>query len=103
MNRVRITLEVDSSFLNLLRAKCTLKGWTRWSPNYKGEELPPELDPAGVLAILVLGEGLGQVSEVIDATVPPTWRPHVDVIHDERRVYSEGKQIGGPKYEVPTS
>ena len=76
--RVRITLEVDEHFVRLLQAKCQLKGWL-------GDD-SPELDTGGVLCVLVLGEARGGTEMQILEKTPPIWRPHVAVIHGERKV-----------------
>ena len=96
--RVRITLELPSSFLRLLNAKATLKGWTRHDPRNDNNEIAPELDAGGILAWLVLMEARGGIEEEIHACTPMMWRTDgcPELIHDERRVYEDGKQISGP-------
>ena len=109
MSKVRLTLEVDSEFVSLLTAKARLKNWTRWSPTYDGDALEPEMDVGAVLGWVVAQEAQGGLSEIIDASIPPTWRPHIESIHEERRVYKDGKQISGPELvdrktnEIPAS
>jgi len=103
--RVRVTIEVDLSFLNLLRANIELTKSVRgWLP--KGEDAADEdaADEAGnvtasqVLGLLVYMEARGGTELEIGASAPYVWRPHVDVIHAERRVYEDGKLISGPNF-----
>lgn len=77
--RVRFTLEVDNSFVNLLRAALTLRLGKIDDPQRKVSVLE-------VLGIAALGEAMGAHSEETWARIPPEWRPHIDVIPDGRRV-----------------
>ena len=77
--RVRITLEMDSHFLQLLQAKVSLHYLQDGEPR-------ADVDPAGVLALLVLAEGRGMTELQVAMAVPPAWRQHIDSIPAERRV-----------------
>lgn len=95
--KVRVTIEVDSQFLRLLRANIEmsrpLRGWL-FNNDDAGDITPPQ-----VLGLLVYMEARGGTVEQIAASTPFMWRPNVEVIHDERRVYQGGKQISGPVLE----
>ena len=45
-------------------------------------------------------EARGGTVEQIAASTPSMWQPNVAVIHDERRVYQDDKQIAGPVLEA---
>lgn len=96
--RVRITLELPSSFLKLLNAKATLRGWTNHDPRNDSDKIVPQLDAGSIVAWLVLMEARGGTEELIHASTPMIWRTDgcPELIHEERRVYEDGKQIGGP-------
>lgn len=74
--KVRITIEVDSHFVRLLQASVQMK-------SLLGEE-PKRMDPVSVLAVVALGEMRGAKSEQVHAATPLEWRPHIDVVSDER-------------------
>ena len=76
--RVRISIEVSESFIRLLNAKVQLGGY---------HDDDRELDPAAVLALVVLGEARGALPEQIHAKIPPQWRPDIEAVHCERRVF----------------
>jgi len=76
--RVRITLEVDSSFVRLLRANIQMKG-------FFSEDCAREPDVLQVLGIVALGEMMGALPEQIHFQTPPQWRPSIEAVHDERR------------------
>jgi len=88
--RVRMTIEVSASFLRLLRANVTLDG---------GIVTDRALDPPGVLARIVLVEGMGATEPEVDLAVPPEWRADIEAIHAERKVY----QVEPGKAPVLTS
>lgn len=97
--RVRITLEVDQQFIRLLKAKIELTAHMRgWLHN---NDEAGELDPSQVLGLLVYMEARGATEAQIAASTPFMWRPNIDLIHAERRVYENGKQIAGPT--IPSS
>ena len=76
--RVRITIEMDSTFIRLLNANVMLDGG-----------LTPDKvqDVRGVLARTVLAEARGAHETQVDLIVPPEWRANIEAIHDERRVF----------------
>jgi len=78
MKKVTVVVELDESFVGLLQASVQLKGWL-------GEHSEP-LDPCGVLAVAVLGEARGASKLQVHLAIPPGFRPHFEVLHDERRV-----------------
>jgi len=95
--RVRVTLEIDQQFIKLLRANIEMTKAVRgWLFN---DEDAGDITPSQVLGLLVYMEGRGGTEAQISASTPFMWRSNVDVIHSERRVYSEGKQIAGPVAE----
>jgi len=75
--RVRITLEVDSTFVRLLNANLQMKEGL-----LKGERMPDVLQALGIVA---LGEMKGALPEQIHLMLTPEWRPHIEAVHDERR------------------
>lgn len=79
MKKVKVVVELDSSFVRLLQAAVQMKGWLH-------EESKEPLDPIGVLAVAVLAEARGANALQSAMIVPPAWRPHIDILHDERRV-----------------
>ena len=91
---VRITLELQNGFIKLLNAKCQLDGVIQSA--MKGDP-QLQLDPAEVLAMLVLAEARGGTEAQIHAMTPHEWRSEISLVHDERRVYEGSKQIAGPK------
>jgi len=92
--KVRLTIEVDQQFLRLLRANIEmtkpLRGWL-FNDEDAGDITPPQ-----VLGLLVYMEARGATVAQIAASTPFMWRSNIDLIHDERRVYQDGKQISGP-------
>ena len=99
MKKVRITLELDSSYLNLLKAKCQLSRYTEWAT---GGDDPPQLDAGAILSLLVLCEARGAPEEQTPTATPMMWRNGGPVlIHEERRVYDAdtGEQLSGPVLE----
>lgn len=98
--RVRITLEVDQQFLRLLRANIEMtrpvRGWLL--NNDDAGDIPP----SAVLGLLVYMEARGGTEEQIHASTPPMWRSNVEVIHDERRVYTGHKLMAGPRFHGET-
>lgn len=94
MKRVRVTIEVTESFVGLLCAQIRLHGRIRGHlPGTKGDA-DGELTPSDVLALVAAMEAKGELSHVADAAVPLTWRPEINVIHEERRVYEGGELVG---------
>ena len=79
--RVRITLDVDAEFVGLLQACVQLHGLL-------GEE-PKRMEPMHVLAVVALGELRGATEAEVHARTPVEWRPHVEVVHEERRWLDE--------------
>lgn len=95
---VRVTLELPSSFINLLNAKATLSGWTKLAT---GDD-HPELDAGSIVAWLVLNEARGSIEAEIHAATPMMWRDSEcpELIHEERRVYEDGELISGPQLAI---
>lgn len=83
MKRVRITLEIDESFVRMLQVKCEFTGVVGW---LAGADNPPKLDLAGVLALIVLAEARGETTVVIDMATPPEWRGSIEAVHELREV-----------------
>lgn len=81
--RVRITLEMDASFLRLLNTNCQLSGLGNLRENYK------QHDPSQVLAVVAMLEARGATEEQIHAETPIEWREGLQAIHSERKVYSD--------------
>lgn len=77
MKRVRITLEVDSSFVRLLQANLQIAGAL--------SDEAPIPDVLHLLGIVALGEMRGARKAQIEARVPPTWRDRITVVSQERR------------------
>jgi len=73
--KVRITVELDNDFIKMLRHNIQL-GQTR-----EGNMTAPEQ-----LAVAVCAEAMGGYEEVVDAEIYPEWRPHLAIIHEERKV-----------------
>lgn len=100
---VRITLELPSSFLNLLNVKATLAGWTKYTHDAPEPRVNRDtLDAGGIIGWLVLMEACGHHETLQHASTPMMWRQAggPEVIHEERRVYEDGKLIAGPNLEV---
>jgi hypothetical protein len=57
------------------------------------------LDAGSIVAWLVLMEARGQTEMLIHAATPMMWRTAEgpEMVHEERRVYQDGKLISGPK------
>jgi hypothetical protein len=98
--RVRVTIEVDSQFIRLLEANINMTAAVRgWLLN---NEDAGDITPCQVLGLLIYMEARGGFPERIHLSTPFMWRPNIDIIHDERRVYEEGKQISGPVLPLST-
>lgn len=96
--RVRVTIEVDQQFLRILRANIEMTKTTRgWLLN---NDDAGQLTPSQVLGLLVYMEARGGTEAQINASTPFEWRPNIDIIHNERRVYQDGKLISGPNISV---
>ena len=80
--KVRVTLELSTSFLRLLGAKAVFRGWTSCLLDDTSE-----LDVGDVVAWLVYLEGRGAPDAEICAVTPLMWRnAGVELVHEERRV-----------------
>lgn len=79
MKRVRVTIEVDESFVRLLNAHVHLK-------RLGHEDCARDLAVNEVLAVVFLAEARGMLSEQVHTLTPPEWRPHIEAISDERSV-----------------
>jgi hypothetical protein len=78
--RVRVTLELSESFVNLLRVNCQLSGLG----NLKEE--PKQHDVRAVLAIVALLEAMGATPEQVHAETPIEWRNDIEAVSDRREV-----------------
>ena len=85
---VRITLELNSNFVNLLRTNCQLSGIL---------DDKKELDPMRAISIVSLFEAMGADKEQMEEKFPKEWKDYFKVISEERRVYENGILIGGNK------
>lgn len=83
--KVRVTVEMDSEFVGLLKANICL------SKLDEDKQPSVNLDVAGVLAVVVASEAMGNLPENTWRLIPPMWRPHIDVVPEERRVLVDGK------------
>ena len=91
MKSVRVTIELEPSFLKRLDANVVLSSISKKVK--EGEELSPDQ----LLAWLILNEAKGVKPEQIDASIPMMNRSDCpEIISSERRVYEDGKQISGP-------
>lgn len=89
--RVRVTVEIDAQFIKLLEANIHLNRQTRgW---LLGNDDAGDITPSQVLGLLVYIEARGGTEEKVHAATPFMWRPNIEIIHDERRVYEGGKMI----------
>lgn len=79
MKKVRITIEADEHFIRMLQATVQLSGAL-------DEDRPNQFTALKVLGVLALGEMRGATEAQIHARTPIEWRPHIEVIHDERKV-----------------
>ena len=73
--RVRITVEADETFVRLLNANVQLSGLRE----------KDRLQPIDAIALVACAEMRGGLEAEVDMLVPLEWRPHLDVIHGERR------------------
>jgi len=78
--KVRITIELDNEFIKLLRANCTLSKLGNLNKDYK------QHTPIECLGIVALLESMGATEAQVNAEIPFEWRPHIQVIHEERKV-----------------
>ena len=76
MKEVTVGLTMSSSFIRLLNAKVQLAGLRE----------KDELDPAGVLALVILAETRGGLEPEVDALIPPEHREDFRVEHSMRKV-----------------
>ena len=94
---VRVTIELPSRFVGMLHNTLSLKGVTKW---LAGEDGVKRLTAEDLVAMLILAEAKGATKEQIAMAVPHEWREaglEPTLIHEERRVYEDGKLIGGGK------
>ena len=92
---VRVTIELPSKFVGMLYNTLSLKGVTKW---LSGEDGVKRLTAEDLLSMMILAEAKGEIVERIDMAVPHEWREdglEPTLIHEERRVYEDGKLIGG--------
>jgi hypothetical protein len=83
MKKVQLTIQLNNSFLKLLRAQCTLEGLG----NLK--ETSKKHTAMDVLSLIVLLEAMGATEEQIHAETPPEWRNDIEAIHEKRLVIEE--------------
>lgn len=85
---VRVTLELGPGFFRHLHTNQQLEKTMRPDKQMTASQL---------VARLVYMEGRGAPEAQIDTETPiEWWEDGPKLIHDERRVYEEGKQIAGP-------
>ena len=91
--KVRITLEIDNEFIRQLRINCTLQHLGNLR-----EEGYRQHTAMQILGLITLMEGMGCLSEQIEAETPPEWRGHITSLSDQRLVIEEtppNEQIAG--------
>lgn len=96
--RVRITIELPNRFVGLLKANITMNLKHFGDKEAMEEREEKELDPIHLVAKLVCMEACGAPESQIWAETPLMWRDEDAspiLIHEERRVYLDGKLIGG--------
>jgi hypothetical protein len=76
MKKVTVTLKLDSEFIKFLNFSVQLGGLRQ----------KREMTAIDQLALVVLGEARGALVEQIEEVICPTWRPHIEVLHDKRVV-----------------
>jgi hypothetical protein len=74
--QVTISITMDSEFVKLLNFNVGLS-------RLRDKD---ELTPSQQLALTVLAEARGGLSEEVHATILPSWRPHIWVEEDGRKV-----------------
>lgn len=90
MKTTRVTIELTPEFLRHLHVNQGLLRATR-------QDQP--MTASDILARLVYLEARGALPGIIHGETPLEWRQGNEgptIIHDERRVYEEGKLINGP-------
>jgi hypothetical protein len=87
--KVRITIEMSNSFVNLLNAGILLEGLHDIKNNTK------KISPMQVLALLSCMEAMGFLPDSIKDTIPADWIGDISIISEERKVYEDGKLMGG--------
>jgi hypothetical protein len=78
--RVRITLEMSSSFLRMLRTECTLSRLGNL------HEEAPQRTAGQVLMLVTLLEGMGATEAQVHAETPLDWRNDLVPLSDRREV-----------------
>ncbi len=78
MKEVTVAITMNSSFIRLLVAKVHLAGLH--------QKDPAELDPAGVLALVICAEARGGLEADVAAMIPQIHRGDLRVNHDLRSV-----------------
>ena len=84
---VRIALELPVSFIRVMQAKVELSGWSKVGSG----ESDRQLDPAGILTLLVCMAARGAFADQIHAAALVMWRDSNGprVLHDKREVVFE--------------
>jgi hypothetical protein len=88
MKKVRITIELPNSAVKLLHMSLLIK-----FP--KLDQLDRSIDISDLVSLLVCMEAMGMTEEQIHENIPSIWQgaDNPALIHEERRVYEDGKQI----------
>lgn len=73
---VTVGVKLDQQFISLLRAEQTLGQW----------EKRDTLTPSQQLALMVLAEARGFLEAQVHACILPEWRPHIEAVHELRKV-----------------
>jgi hypothetical protein len=78
--KVRITIEMDSSFVTQLKLNCTFQKLGNLREDYR------QHTAMQVLGLVAMLEGMGATPEQIDAEIPHEWRNNICVVSEERKV-----------------
>ena len=74
--QVTVAVKIDSHFVSILNASVELNQLRHRD----------QLTPIDQLALLVLAEARGAFPEEVHAITLHEWRPHIEVLHDMRKV-----------------
>jgi hypothetical protein len=86
MKTVRVTIEINESFLKLLGANVRLG-------NIREKVSENNADPSQMLGLVIFAEAKGGHEEEIYLMLPPERRDEIKVIHEDRKVFDDGVQI----------
>lgn len=84
VERVRVTIEVDRTFIKLLQANLQMKKGA-----LTGDRQLEVLEALGVVAY---GEMIGATEADIHSRTPIEWRPHIEAVHVARLWLGEGEK-----------